>query len=63
MYNKLCSNYESVVSLEAVSLFLRGRGKVVYVLLSSDRTLALLLVGFTEYDDDDIIHKLEVLNF
>ncbi|MFS7962483.1 hypothetical protein Hanom_Chr08g00727161 [Helianthus anomalus] len=38
------------VSLEAASLFLlRGRGKVVYILPSSDTTLALLLVGFTEY--------------
>ncbi|MFS7981189.1 hypothetical protein Hanom_Chr10g00948071 [Helianthus anomalus] len=36
-----------------VSLFLRGRGKVVYILPSSDSTLALLLVGFTEYDDYD----------
>ncbi|MFS8005855.1 hypothetical protein Hanom_Chr13g01242271 [Helianthus anomalus] len=44
---------EPGVSLEAVSLFLRGRGKAVYILLSSDPTLALLLVGFTEYDDDD----------
>ncbi|MFS7933887.1 hypothetical protein Hanom_Chr04g00385101 [Helianthus anomalus] len=26
---------------------------VVYILPSSDPTLALLLVGFTEYDDDD----------
>ncbi|MFS7930287.1 hypothetical protein Hanom_Chr04g00342471 [Helianthus anomalus] len=40
------------VSLEAESLFLRGRGKVVYMLPSSDPTLALLLVGFTDYDDD-----------
>ncbi|MFS7976400.1 hypothetical protein Hanom_Chr10g00892011 [Helianthus anomalus] len=30
-----------------------GRGKAVYILPSSDPTLALLLVGFTEYDDDD----------
>ncbi|KAJ0544944.1 hypothetical protein HanIR_Chr08g0344111 [Helianthus annuus] len=30
-----------------------GRGKAVYILPSSDRTFALLLVGFTEYDDDD----------
>ncbi|MFS7981175.1 hypothetical protein Hanom_Chr10g00947931 [Helianthus anomalus] len=30
-----------------------GRGKVVYISPSSDPTLALLLVGFTEYDDDD----------
>ncbi|MFS7960899.1 hypothetical protein Hanom_Chr08g00708451 [Helianthus anomalus] len=43
----------SGVSLKAASLFLLGRGKVVYILPSSDPTLALLLVGFTEYDDDD----------
>ncbi|MFS7926358.1 hypothetical protein Hanom_Chr04g00296131 [Helianthus anomalus] len=30
-----------------------GRGKAVYILPSSDPTFALLLVGFTEYDDDD----------
>ncbi|MFS8029504.1 hypothetical protein Hanom_Chr16g01523071 [Helianthus anomalus] len=30
-----------------------GRGKVVYILHYSDPTLALLLIGFTEYDDDD----------
>ncbi|KAJ0936439.1 hypothetical protein HanRHA438_Chr03g0131061 [Helianthus annuus] len=41
------------VRLEAASLFLQGRGKAVYTLPSSDPTLALLLVGFTEYDDDD----------
>ncbi|MFS7999691.1 hypothetical protein Hanom_Chr12g01169391 [Helianthus anomalus] len=45
--------YRAGLSLEAVSLFLRGRDKVVYVLPSSDPTLALLLVGFTEYDDDN----------
>ncbi|MFS8014867.1 hypothetical protein Hanom_Chr15g01349681 [Helianthus anomalus] len=44
---------EPGVSLEAASLFLRGRGKAVYILPSSDPTLALLLVVFTEYDDDD----------
>ncbi|MFS8017806.1 hypothetical protein Hanom_Chr15g01384751 [Helianthus anomalus] len=44
---------EPGVSLEAASLFLRGRGKAVYILPSSDPTFALLLVGFTEYDDDD----------
>ncbi|MFS7906774.1 hypothetical protein Hanom_Chr01g00063181 [Helianthus anomalus] len=44
-----CSSWG--VSLEAASLFLRGRGKAVYILPSSDPTLALLLVGFTEYDD------------
>ncbi|MFS8029154.1 hypothetical protein Hanom_Chr16g01518981 [Helianthus anomalus] len=41
------------VSPEAASLFLRGRGKAVYILPSSYPTFALLLVGFTEYDDDD----------
>ncbi|KAJ0546563.1 hypothetical protein HanRHA438_Chr08g0347001 [Helianthus annuus] len=40
-------------ALEAASLFLRGRGKAVYILPSSEPTLALLLVGFTEYDDND----------
>ncbi|MFS8000160.1 hypothetical protein Hanom_Chr12g01175101 [Helianthus anomalus] len=45
---------ESGVLLEAASLLLRGRGKVVYILPSSDPSLALLLVGFTEYDDDDL---------
>ncbi|MFS8003604.1 hypothetical protein Hanom_Chr13g01215881 [Helianthus anomalus] len=38
---------------EAASLFLRARGIAVYILPFSDPTLALLLVGFTEYDDDD----------
>ncbi|MFS7962932.1 hypothetical protein Hanom_Chr08g00732271 [Helianthus anomalus] len=50
----LMQNYYRVGgSLEVASLFLLGRGKVVYILPSSDPTLALLLVGFTEYDDDD----------
>ncbi|MFS7940468.1 hypothetical protein Hanom_Chr05g00464791 [Helianthus anomalus] len=35
---------EPGVSPEAVSLFLLGRGKVVYLLPSSDPTLALLFV-------------------
>ncbi|KAJ0659225.1 hypothetical protein HanOQP8_Chr14g0523641 [Helianthus annuus] len=49
----LMQNYmEPGVSLEAASLVLWGRGKAVYILPSSDRTLALILVGFTEYDDD-----------
>ncbi|MFS7985210.1 hypothetical protein Hanom_Chr11g00995841 [Helianthus anomalus] len=43
------------------SLFLRGRGKVVYILPSSDPTLALLLVGFTEYDDDDLFNNVSRL--
>ncbi|MFS7910728.1 hypothetical protein Hanom_Chr02g00109601 [Helianthus anomalus] len=48
------TNIKPGVSPEAVSLFLRGRGKAVYILPSSYPALALLLVGFTEYDDDDI---------
>ena len=28
----------------------------LYILLSSDPTLALLFVGFTEYDDDDLVY-------
>ncbi|MFS7966106.1 hypothetical protein Hanom_Chr09g00770021 [Helianthus anomalus] len=40
----------------AASLFLRGRGKAVYISPSSDPTLALLLVGYTEYDDDDVLN-------
>ncbi|MFS7926360.1 hypothetical protein Hanom_Chr04g00296151 [Helianthus anomalus] len=47
---------EPGVSLEAASLFLQGRGKAVYILPSSDPTFALLLVGFTKYDDDDDTH-------
>ncbi|MFS7890975.1 hypothetical protein Hanom_Chr07g00660211 [Helianthus anomalus] len=46
---------EPGVSLEAASLFLQGRGKAVYILPFSDPTLALLLVGFTEYDDDNAV--------
>ncbi|MFS7899754.1 hypothetical protein Hanom_Chr11g01061941 [Helianthus anomalus] len=45
--------HKSAPALEAVSLFQWGRGKVVYNSPSSDPTLALLLVGYTEYDDDD----------
>ncbi|MFS7959976.1 hypothetical protein Hanom_Chr08g00697451 [Helianthus anomalus] len=45
--------FESEVSLEAFSLFIRGTGKVVYILPSSDPTFALLWVRFTEYDDDN----------
>ncbi|MFS7929393.1 putative Lunapark family protein [Helianthus anomalus] len=48
----LIAERQEGVSLEAATLFLRGRGKSVYILPSSDPTLALLLVGFTEYDDD-----------
>ncbi|MFS7958177.1 hypothetical protein Hanom_Chr07g00675141 [Helianthus anomalus] len=36
-----------------------GRGKAVYILPSSDPTFALLLVGFTEYDDDDDLYAPE----
>ncbi|MFS7941888.1 hypothetical protein Hanom_Chr06g00481651 [Helianthus anomalus] len=51
---------ESGVSLEAVSLFLRGRCKAFYILFFLDITLALLLVGFSEYDDESktLISKL-----
>ncbi|MFS7935557.1 hypothetical protein Hanom_Chr05g00404881 [Helianthus anomalus] len=44
---------EPRVSPEAASPFLRGRGKVVYILPSSDPTLAFLLVRLTKYDDHD----------
>ncbi|MFS7955146.1 hypothetical protein Hanom_Chr07g00639211 [Helianthus anomalus] len=43
----------STLFLRAVSLFLWGRGNVVYLLPSSDPILALLLMGFTDDDDDD----------
>ncbi|MFS7940778.1 hypothetical protein Hanom_Chr05g00468371 [Helianthus anomalus] len=47
-------NYHRAGCLTGSSLSIpTGRGKVVYILPSSDPTLALLLVGFTEYDDDD----------
>ncbi|MFS8003753.1 hypothetical protein Hanom_Chr13g01217621 [Helianthus anomalus] len=46
------------VSLEAASLFLQGRGKAVYILPSLDPTLALLLMGCTQYDDDDVYHDI-----
>ncbi|MFS8007120.1 hypothetical protein Hanom_Chr14g01257271 [Helianthus anomalus] len=47
--------YGAGVSPEAASLFLRGRGKVVYILPFSDPTFALLLVKLTKYDDDEIL--------
>ncbi|MFS7955960.1 hypothetical protein Hanom_Chr07g00648921 [Helianthus anomalus] len=51
----LMQNYNRAGCLTGSSFsFLHGRGKAVYILPSSDPTLALLLVGFTEYDDDDI---------
>ncbi|MFS8016291.1 hypothetical protein Hanom_Chr15g01366821 [Helianthus anomalus] len=40
-----------------------GRGKAAYILPSSDPTLALLLVGFTEYDDDDDDDDFEFFTF
>ncbi|MFS7965295.1 hypothetical protein Hanom_Chr09g00760601 [Helianthus anomalus] len=50
----LCkTTIKSGVSLEAVSLFLRGRGKAVYILPSSGPTLALLLMGYDDDEDDD----------
>ncbi|MFS7982997.1 hypothetical protein Hanom_Chr11g00969351 [Helianthus anomalus] len=56
----LMQNYyraRGVVSLEAASLFPRGRGKVVYIY----PTLALLLMGFNEYDHDDDLPKMSLL--
>ena len=50
------NHIEPGVSLEAASLFSGDRGKAVYILPSSDPTLALLYVGLTEYDDDDDDH-------
>ncbi|MFS7976647.1 hypothetical protein Hanom_Chr10g00894841 [Helianthus anomalus] len=47
------NHYQAGVLLEALSLFLRVRDKVVYILPSSDTILALLFVRFTEYDDND----------
>ncbi|MFS7950003.1 hypothetical protein Hanom_Chr06g00578231 [Helianthus anomalus] len=47
--------YRARVSLEVVSLFIRSRGKTVYILHYSDFIFVLLLVGFIEYDDDDVI--------
>ncbi|MFS7982591.1 hypothetical protein Hanom_Chr10g00964681 [Helianthus anomalus] len=44
------------VSLEAAFLFLWGRGKTVYILLSSDPIFVLLLVEFTEYDDYEFMY-------
>ncbi|MFS7909026.1 hypothetical protein Hanom_Chr01g00089981 [Helianthus anomalus] len=53
MSNDLCkSTIEPKVSLEAASLFFRGRDKFVYILFSSDPTFILLLVEFTEYDKE-----------
>ncbi|MFS7942774.1 hypothetical protein Hanom_Chr06g00492941 [Helianthus anomalus] len=50
--NKL--DYILVRFYVSVSLFVyaTGRGKAVYISPSLDPTLALLLVGYTEYDDD-----------
>ncbi|MFS7970291.1 hypothetical protein Hanom_Chr09g00819291 [Helianthus anomalus] len=45
--------YRARVSQEAASLFLQSRDNVVYILPSLDPTLNLLLMGFTEYNDDD----------
>ncbi|MFS7969456.1 hypothetical protein Hanom_Chr09g00809371 [Helianthus anomalus] len=51
--------YRARVSQEAASLFLEGRGKAIYILHSSDPNLALLLVRFTEYDDDEVKQRFE----
>ncbi|MFS8010409.1 hypothetical protein Hanom_Chr14g01296691 [Helianthus anomalus] len=42
-----------IMTLEAASLFLRGRGNAVYISPSSNPILALLLVGYDDDDDDD----------
>ncbi|MFS8009875.1 hypothetical protein Hanom_Chr14g01290491 [Helianthus anomalus] len=48
--------YRAGVSLEAVSLFLRDRGKAVYILPYSYPTFVLLLVEFScgGGGDDDV---------
>ncbi|MFS7911021.1 hypothetical protein Hanom_Chr02g00113091 [Helianthus anomalus] len=48
----LMQNNQAGVSLEAASLFIHVIGKTICILPSSNPTLALLLVGFTKYDDD-----------
>ncbi|MFS7980728.1 hypothetical protein Hanom_Chr10g00942691 [Helianthus anomalus] len=45
--------YNRNLNMEAVSLFIRGRGEAFYILPSSVPILVVLLVGFTEYDDDE----------
>ncbi|MFS8028850.1 hypothetical protein Hanom_Chr16g01515401 [Helianthus anomalus] len=53
----LMQNYYRTGGLTGSNLsnsILWGRDKAVYILPSSDPTFALLLVGFTEYDDDDM---------
>ncbi|MFS7908576.1 hypothetical protein Hanom_Chr01g00084791 [Helianthus anomalus] len=44
--------------LEAASLFLRCRGKTVYILPFLDPTLTLLLVRFTEYEIQNYFLRL-----
>ncbi|MFS7934179.1 hypothetical protein Hanom_Chr05g00388561 [Helianthus anomalus] len=52
----LMQNYNRVGCLIGSSLsILTGRGKAIYISPSSDPTLVLLLVGYTEYDDDDVL--------
>ncbi|MFS7993848.1 hypothetical protein Hanom_Chr12g01098891 [Helianthus anomalus] len=54
LMSKVCAKLLlSRVSLEATSLSLQSRCKFVYTLPSSDPTLELLFVEFTEHDDDD----------
>ncbi|MFS7998280.1 hypothetical protein Hanom_Chr12g01151831 [Helianthus anomalus] len=55
----MCRPWEGAIEKVHLTLFLRSRGKTASILLSSDLTLALLLVRFTEYDDDDV-KKLNV---
>ncbi|MFS7923912.1 hypothetical protein Hanom_Chr03g00266431 [Helianthus anomalus] len=64
MFKAQCkTTIEPRVSLETTSLFLWGRCKTVYILPFLDSTLALLLVGFTEYDDDDGVPRLRECNY
>ncbi|MFS7928308.1 hypothetical protein Hanom_Chr04g00319231 [Helianthus anomalus] len=51
----LMQNYHRAVGLTGSNLSISTgyRGKTVYILPSSDPTLAMLLVGFTKFDDDD----------
>ncbi|KAJ0724940.1 putative transcription factor bHLH family [Helianthus annuus] len=47
-------NISSMEDTVLYSFVIKGKGNVVYILPSSDPTLALLLLGFNEYDDDDL---------
>ncbi|MFS7929941.1 hypothetical protein Hanom_Chr04g00338331 [Helianthus anomalus] len=52
-------NYYRARGLTGNSLSIpTGRGNAVYILPTLDPTLALLLVGFTKYDDDDDLYNI-----